>query len=389
MIGNTFARRGKAKRWASSRVVAAGALALFAGSISHGDAGQAAPARPILPPPAAAIIVPPAVAAAQRGLEARIDGLGQSFNGDVGIAVKDLQTGWTTHYDGDALFPQQSVSKFWVTLTALEKADRGDLNLYAPVTLRRTDLTLFNQPIAQQIKDGGYTTTLADLIARAMQQSDNTANDFTLRKAGGPEAVREFFRRKRITGIRFGPGERLMQSATAGLEWRPAYSTGNAFYAARNAVPMATRRAALERYLADPVDGATPLAIVDALGKLKDGELLSPVATQRLLALMSNTKTGPRRLKGGLAPGWSLAHKTGTGQVLGAVSTGYNDIGIVTAPDGRSYSVAVMIRRTTAPIPQRMQLMQNTVRAVIAYVGAMGNDRFASGRTSAVSAGSR
>jgi beta-lactamase class A len=82
---------------------------------------------------------------------------------------------------------------------------------------------------------------------------------------------------------------------------------------------------------------------------------------------MSNTKTGPNRLKGGLAPGWRLAHKTGTGQVLGGVQAGYNDIGIVTAPDGRSYAVAVMIRRTGAPLGQRMAVMQNTVRSVITY----------------------
>ena len=82
---------------------------------------------------------------------------------------------------------------------------------------------------------------------------------------------------------------------------------------------------------------------------------------------MSNTKTGKQRLRGGLAPGYSLAHKTGTGQVLGPVSTGYNDIGIVTGPDGRAYAVAVFIRKTTVPIPQRMRLMQDAVRAVIDY----------------------
>src|SRR3546814_11874981 len=82
---------------------------------------------------------------------------------------------------------------------------------------------------------------------------------------------------------------------------------------------------------------------------------------------MSNTRTGPRRLKGGLAPGWSLAHKTGTGQDLAGMSTGYNDIGIITSPDGASYSVAVMIRKTTASIPTRMELMQNVVRTVIDY----------------------
>ena len=81
---------------------------------------------------------------------------------------------------------------------------------------------------------------------------------------------------------------------------------------------------------------------------------------------MGNTKTGANRLKGGLKPGWSLSHKTGTGQVLGPVQAGYNDIGILTAPDGHSYAVAVMIKKTSTPLPTRMTLMNNIVRAVIA-----------------------
>ena len=86
-----------------------------------------------------------------------------------------------------------------------------------------------------------------------------------------------------------------------------------------------------------------------------------------------NTRTGPQRLKGGLALGWQLAHKTGTGQVYGGEQAGYNDIGILTAPDGRTYAVAVMIRRTAAPNIERMRTMQDTVRAVIDYVGTMRN----------------
>ena len=81
---------------------------------------------------------------------------------------------------------------------------------------------------------------------------------------------------------------------------------------------------------------------------------------------MSRTHTGPNRLKGGLAPGWVLNHKTGTGQELAGQQAGYNDIGILTAPDGRSYSVAVMIKLTSVPLPVRMTLMNNVVRAVIA-----------------------
>jgi beta-lactamase class A len=306
-------------------------------------------------------------ATARRILEGQVRALGEAFNGDIGIAVRDVQSGWATSYDGNTFFPQQSVSKFWVALTALDKADRGELSLSRPITLTKADITLFHQPIAAQIGANGYTTTAESLMTRALQQSDNTCNDAVLWRAGGPEAVRAFLRDKGISGIRFGPGERLLQSEIAGIQWKQSYAYGGGFYAARNSVPATVRRAAFERYIKDPMDGATPLGIVDALARLKRGELLSPGSTQKLLSIMSNTKTGPQRLKGGLAPGWHLAHKTGTGQVLGGEQAGYNDIGIISGPDGRSYAVAVMIRRTSAPLGQRMAAMQNTVRAVISF----------------------
>ena len=82
---------------------------------------------------------------------------------------------------------------------------------------------------------------------------------------------------------------------------------------------------------------------------------------------MSQTQTGRNRLRGGLAPGWTISHKTGTGQVLGSEQAGYNDIGILHAPDGRNYALAVMIGRTSTPLATRMALMQEVVRATIAY----------------------
>jgi beta-lactamase class A len=306
-------------------------------------------------------------AAARRILEGQVRALGQAFSGDIGISVRDVQSGWTTSYDGNTYFPQQSVSKFWVALTAFAKADRGELSLDAPVTVRRDDMTLFHQPIAAQLGGSGYNTTINTLIYRAITQSDNTCNDFVLWKAGGPNAVRDFLRSRGIEGIRFGPGERMLQSQIAGMEWKQSYAYNGGFYRARAAVPAAQRKAAFERYIGNPMDGATPNGIVEALARLKRGELLSAGSTQKLLSIMGNTKTGAQRLKGGLSSGWKLSHKTGTGQVLGGEQAGYNDIGILTGPDGRSYAVAVMIRRTSAPLQHRMAAMQNTVRAVISF----------------------
>ena len=295
-----------------------------------------------------------------------VDELGRSFRGRVGIAVRSVDEGWTTDWNGNELNPQQSVSKLWVAITALDAVDKGRVRLDDQVTLTRSDLTLFHQPIAAKILGGGATTSLGDLMFQALTKSDNTCNDKLMRSVGGPEAVRAMIREKGLGAIRFYDGERSLQSRIAGLTWSPSYSIGNAFYEARNALPMAVRKAAFNRYVEDPYDGASANAIAGALARLKRGELLSPASTARLLMIMSQTSTGKNRLKGGLKPGWSLSHKTGTGQVLGAAQAGYNDIGLLTAPDGRSYAVAVMIKKTSVPLPVRMTLMNNVVRSVIA-----------------------
>jgi beta-lactamase class A len=307
--------------------------------------------------------VPPAPAY----IRDRVTELGRGFDGQVGIAVHSIDEGWSTGWKAGELYPQQSVSKLWVAITAMDAVDRRKVSLDEPVTLTRDDLTLFHQPIAEEVlKTGSYTTTLGDLMAREITQSDNTANDKLMRSVGGAKAVRAMIKAKRLGAIRFDNGERALQSKIAGLSWNPNYSIGNAFFEARDALPPAVRKAAFDRYVANPYDGAAPSAIVDGLARLKRGELLSPASTAYLLDIMSHTKTGANRLKGGLAPGWVLNHKTGTGQVLGDAQAGYNDIGILTAPDGRSYSVAVMIRLTSVPLPVRMELMNNVVRAVIA-----------------------
>ena len=97
-----------------------------------------------------------------------------------------------------------------------------------------------------------------------------------------------------------------MRSATASRSrargWRPT-----------------VRAAALDAYIADPPDGAAPLAIADALARLARGELLS----RNLDAAVCSTRWASRSPAApGCAPrcpaGWQIAHKTGTGQELGA-----------------------------------------------------------------------
>lgn len=314
-------------------------------------------ARPATPP------LPPRIAPAS--LRDRISALGRGFNGRAGISVVSLSEGWQADYNATTLFPQQSCSKLWVAITAMDLVDKGRISLNDKVTLGRDDLTLFHQPISAKILGGGHTTTLGSLMFTAITESDNTANDKLMRSIGGPQAVRDMIAAKNLGSIRFYEGERALQSKIAGLIWSQSYSIGDAFYKARGALPMSVRRASFERYIADPYDGAAPHSVALALARLKKGELLSPASTQRLLATMGSTKTGGMRVRAALKPGWKWSHKTGTGQDFQGRVGGINDIGILTAPDGTSYAMSIM----TVPNKtdgESQQLMQAVARSVMA-----------------------
>ena len=321
---------------------------------------EAAPAR-AQPVPAQ---LPPRIAPAS--LRDRIAGLGRAFNGNAGISIVSLRDGWQADYNSTSLYPQQSCSKLWVAITAMDAVDKGRVSLNDRVTLGRDDLTLFHQPIsAKVLGNGGHTTTLGTLLFTAITESDNTANDKLMRSVGGPQAVRDVIAAKNLGSIRFYEGERALQSKIAGLIWSQSYSIGDAFYKARNALPMSVRKASFDRYVADPYDGAAPHSVALALARLKRGELLSPASTQRLLNTMASTKTGALRVRAALKPGWRWSHKTGTGQNFQGRVGGINDIGILTAPDGASYAMAIMT------VPNRtdgasQDLMQAVTRVVIA-----------------------
>jgi len=301
----------------------------------------------------------------------RVSALGRAFDGKAGIAIISLRDGWEMNWNANALFPQQSCSKLWVAITTMDAVDRGRISLDDRVTLTPGDLTLFHQPLRDKVlANGGYTTTLGSLLFDAITESDNTANDKLLHSVGGPAAVRAMIARKGLGAIRFYNGERALQSRTAGLTWKQSYAIGSGFEDARRALSPSVRKAAFERYLASPYDGASPHAVASALAALRNGELLKPATSARLLSIMGQTRTGKLRVRAALAPGWDWNHKTGTGQDFQGQIGGINDIGLLTAPDGSVYAMAIMVVPNNAD-GSAQDLMQGVAKGVIAQHGML------------------
>jgi beta-lactamase class A len=260
-----------------------------------------------------------------------------------------------------------------VAAAIMDGVDRRALSLGDRTALSPSDLSIFHQPIRKKILAGGYNPALLELLSFAMTQSDNAANEALFQRIGGKAGVENFLTQKGINRITMSQGEKELQTGIAGLQWDPRFSYDRHFWDARSALPWQQRKRAIEDYVANPPDGATPLAVADGLSKLQSRQLISARSTAYLLDLMMQSKTGPDRLKSGLSPGWTLAHKTGTGQVLqmqddehAGIFTAYNDVGILSSPQGRHYALVVMIGRTMRPVAERQALMRAVTQSVIA-----------------------
>ena len=303
------------------------------------------------------------IATADEKLKTQIDSYWKKFPGRAGIAIYTPFSDEIIGKRQTERFPQQSVSKMWVALTILEQEAAGKLSLDKRIRVSRDDVVVFSQPLKNYLNGRDtFDMSLRELLTHSINASDNLANNVLLRVAGGPKAINQMLDRRKVQSIRFGPGEVLLQSAIAGLDWQSEYRKGNTFNAQRSSIPMAKRKAALDAYLETPLDGAAPGTIALVLKHFSERDANDPGA--KLLKLMAGTYTGRSRLRSGLAPGWRLAHKTGTGQVLGSTATAINDVGVMTAPDGCVYPVAVMIAETRAGKEATNAFMQNVARAV-------------------------
>jgi beta-lactamase class A len=349
----------------AAAVLGSGALvAYLAPGLPHAP-GQLRPPALSAPRPVVASAIPrPTAKPGPPALQDKLEKLASHYGDPVGIAVSEVGSNWMAAVNGQGLFPQQSVSKTWVALTVMDQVDHGRLHLDDPVLMRPEDRSVFYEPIVGRIGRHGFQTTIGELLRRAIIDSDNAANDRLLGLVGGAGAVKSMLQAKGLGGIRIGAPEHVLQCWIAGLNWSPEIS-GWKFKAARANVPDAVRDAAQARYLADPPDGAEPAAVAQGLAALRGGKLLSAQSTDTLLQIMSEVRTGRSRLRAGLPPHWSIAHKTGTGPDWRGASVGINDVALLTAPDGRIYSVAVMIRQTSKPNSARHAFMHQVVQAVV------------------------
>lgn len=304
-----------------------------------------------------------------KGLNAGVAALAERAKpGVLGVGLSNLESGENFSFNGDRRFPMFSVFKAPLAAAALAEVDARRLNLDEMVTLEPQDLSPPLSAIADAFP-AKRAYSLRELMHAAVVESDNTAADVLMKRIGGPGTVTAWLTGKHLPDIRIDRYERELAPEAYGMaSFRPAWK-GAGFTAAYNSVPDAQKLAAIRAFLADPRDTATPQGALDFLTMLDRGELISPASTRALIEMMRATPRAADRIKAGFPAGVAWAHKPGTSGLDLGISIAFNDIGIFTLPDKRSYAAAGFLSGATLPMDAQAALFADLGRLMVRSVG--------------------
>ena len=122
-------------------------------------------------------------------LQQKLEALVDDFKGDVGIYVKNLETGKEIAINADTIFPTASIVKVPILVKVFDKIEKGDLN-YNDTLVYSTDRIYGGSGLMQFYKDS-TKTDLRTLVALMISYSDNVTSLWNQELAGGGEAINE------------------------------------------------------------------------------------------------------------------------------------------------------------------------------------------------------
>jgi beta-lactamase class A len=301
----------------------------------------------------------PATANAPSDLQGKLEALAQRARpGTLGITVLDLQNGKTWRINADQAYPMMSVFKVPVAAAVLDRIEHGQNRFDQTVTVTKADLE--GGVIREQFRGTQMRFTLRQLLSYAVSKSDNTAVDALIKTIGGPAVVENYLRTHGIKDMHVDRGEAgntLLFEALGRGQTEPANET--------DAQQQQRYLHGYHLFLADAGNRSTPDAAVLLLRKLWQQQLLSPASTRYLLDLMY-AQTTPTRLRSGLPSDIRLADKCGTSPTLSGLTAAYNDIGILSWPDGRTVIVAAFLTASNQAEDVRHAIYVDLAKSVTA-----------------------
>lgn len=241
----------------------------------------------------------------------------QTSDAVIGVSAIHLESGKRLSVRNNERFPMGSVYKFPIALAVLRRVDIGVLSLDQEITIEPREFAPGWSPLRDHAHGKPIVLPVRELLMHMVSISDNTASDALMKLIGGPVSVTTRLAELYASNIRVDRSETQM---AADLR----------------------KPGGVDTYAIDARDTATPDAMAEllvAFWNRHDG--LSRASHDLLVELMTNSQTGPHRIKAGVPAGAIVAHKTGS--MPGTT----NDVGIITSPDGKQHIALVVFTKAS------------------------------------------
>ena len=267
-----------------------------------------------------------------QNLQQKIESIVAGKQAEVGVVVRNLDTGETLGIDLDKRFPMQSVFKFHLALHVLNEVDKGNLDLNDMIVLQPSDLLEDTWSPMRDAYKAGERINIVTLLDLSVKRSDNNACDVLLRQTGGAVALNNYIHALGIDSVQI-----VFDEATMHQAWDNQYK-----------------------------NYTTPRAMADLLTLFAEHKVLANNTRFYLWNAMSNLATGSGRLRKYLPEEALLVNKTGTsGFNEKGVAGATNDAGIIVMPnDGPLVVVAVFVKDSTEPNEVNEEVIAQIAREV-------------------------
>jgi beta-lactamase class A len=305
-------------------------------------------------------LIPPAWSADIAALRAQIERVIPRVRGQVGVAIKHVESGTELMINADQTYPMASTYKVPILVELFYQRAAGKLDLTDRVEVNPSDVHP-GGTIALLLDGPGLQMSIHNLINLMMRVSDNSAADILMNRVGAANVSS----RMRILGldkIRVDRSTLEMILDQEGLDYTTYGKLPLAQLRERlDGVDPQSAARANERFNATEKDVATPRQMTMLLEKIYRGEIVDRASSDEIIEFMSHSMIGEARLPALLPQGTRVVHKTGT------ISGSTNDAGIVFLPGGGHLIMTVFTKDAKAPSADREHAIAEISRFAYDY----------------------
>jgi beta-lactamase class A len=305
-------------------------------------------------------LTPPAWTADIATLRSQIEKVIPRARGQVGVAIKHMESGTELMINADQTYPMASTYKVPILTEVFFQRAAGKLSLSDRIEVTPADVHP-GGTIALLLDGPGLQMSIHNLINLMMRVSDNSAADLLLNKVGATNVTARM-RSLGLDKIRVDRSTLEMIMDQEGLDYTTYGKLPFPQLRERmDAVDAQTATRANERFNATEKDVATPRQMNALLEKIHRGEIVDRESSDEIIEFMNHSMIGQTRMPAMLPDGTRVVHKTGS------ISGSTNDVGFIFLPGGGHIAVTVFTKDAKAPTGDREHVIAEIARFAYDY----------------------